>query len=399
MADSLLTMIYPARPPAAAPVPPTLDVLLAGTVFFDLVFTGFPVPPAPGTEVWTEGMGSSPGGIANLAVATARLGLRTGLAAGFGDDLYGDWMWSVLRDQEHVDLSRSRRFHDWHTPVTVSLALDDDRSMVTHGHPAPEPITDLLSPPPRTRAVLADLGDPEVREASWWRAAARDGALVFADAGWDPEQQWDRRILTDLADCHAFTPNADEAMGYTRTTTPEAALVALAEHVPLAVVTRGHKGVIAIDSSTGERAAAPSLRVGAIDPTGAGDVFAAALVLGTLRGWPLQKRLRFGVLCSALAVQQFGGSLAAPGWGDLADWWRVTKEHAADGRADARETVTHYGFMEECLKGVDTRRVRRAEATIARFSDADAATDEPVAQPALRYPPPPPRPDGPPSTR
>ncbi|WP_165962670.1 carbohydrate kinase family protein [Occultella glacieicola] len=392
-------MIYPTRPPGPAPVTPTLDVLLAGTVFFDLVFTGFPNAPAPGTEVWTEGMGSSPGGIANLAVATARLGLRTGLAAGFGDDLYGDWMWSVLRDQEHVDLSRSRRFHGWHTPVTVSLALDDDRSMVTHGHPAPEPITDLLSPPPRTRAVLADLGDREVRKASWWRDAAADGALVFADAGWDPEQRWDPQILTDLAHCHAFTPNADEAMGYTRTDTPEAALVALAEHVPLAVVTRGSRGVIAIDSSTGERAAAPSLRVGAIDPTGAGDVFAAALVLGTLRGWPLLKRLRFGVLCSALAVQQFGGSLAAPGWGDLTDWWRLTKEAAGAGDPNSRETVTHYGFMDDCLQGVDTRRVRRAEATIARFSDADVAIDEPVAQPSLRYPPPPPRPDAPPSTR
>src|SRR5699024_4046893 len=84
---------------------PEVDVLLTGTVFFDLIFTGFPHPPLPGTEVWTAGMGSSPGGIANLAVACARLGLSTSLAAGFGDDLYGDWMWSVLRDQERVELS------------------------------------------------------------------------------------------------------------------------------------------------------------------------------------------------------------------------------------------------------------------------------------------------------
>src|SRR5690625_4085836 len=76
------------------------DVLLTGMLFFDIVFTGFPAPPTPGREVWTQGMGSGPGGIANLAVATARLGLGTSLAAGFSTDVYGDWMWRVLRDQE-----------------------------------------------------------------------------------------------------------------------------------------------------------------------------------------------------------------------------------------------------------------------------------------------------------
>ncbi|UFU05274.1 PfkB family carbohydrate kinase [Ruania halotolerans] len=366
-------MTHPSAPGSAEP---EFDVLLAGTVFFDIVFTGFDKPPSPGTEVWTHGMGSSPGGIANLAVATARLGLCTGLAAGFGDDLYGDWMWQVLRDQERVDLSRSRRFHAWHTPVTVSLAMNDDRSMVTHGHPPLEHVATLLDPPPTTRAVLADLGDPEVRAASWWRTAAAGGALVFADAGWDPAEQWDRRILTDLEGCHAFTPNAQEAMGYTRTDTPRAALHALADHVPLAVVTRGHEGVLAIDSATGEEAEVPALEVAAIDPTGAGDVFAAALVLGTLRGWPLTTRLRFSALCSSLAVQQFGGSLAAPGWGDISDWWRTMRARSAEGDPQAQVSTEAYGFLTDCLAGVTTRRVRRAEATIARFSDADRSSPD-----------------------
>src|SRR5699024_11223890 len=69
---------------------PPLDVLLSGTVFFDIVFTGMDRLPQPGEELWSKGMGSSPGGIANLATAAARLGLRTGLVAGFGDDAYAD---------------------------------------------------------------------------------------------------------------------------------------------------------------------------------------------------------------------------------------------------------------------------------------------------------------------
>ncbi|WP_420111443.1 carbohydrate kinase family protein [Pseudactinotalea sp.] len=348
---------------------PELDLLLAGTVFFDLVFTGFPHQPQPGTEVWTEGMGSSPGGIANLAVAAARLGLRTAVASGFGDDLYADWLWSTLRDQERIDLSYSQRHHGAHTPVTVALSYDDDRAFVTHGHPWPVSTGEMLADPPRTRAVLVDLGDETVRAERWWRQAAADGALVFATAGWDPEQQWDPRILDELAGCHAFFPNAVEAMGYTRTDSVEAALSALSEHVPLAIVTQGRSGVSAIDRTTGERESVPAIPVAAIDTTGAGDVFAAAVVLGTLKGWPLRKRLAFAALCSALTVTQVGGSLAAPGWGDVADWWRE-QQAAADGGGSSQEIVDRYAFLTECLRGVETPKVRRAEATIARFSDA-----------------------------
>jgi hypothetical protein len=72
------------------------DLLLTGTVFQDIIFTGLPQAPEPGTEVWSEGMGSCPGGVANQAIAAARLGLRTNLAATFGDDGYGDYNWQIL---------------------------------------------------------------------------------------------------------------------------------------------------------------------------------------------------------------------------------------------------------------------------------------------------------------
>ena len=113
--------------------------------------------PAAGTEVWADGMGSCPGGIANLAIASSRLGLRTSLAAAFGDDDYGDFCWRTLAEQEHVDLPRSRRFQRWHSPVTVSMAVNRDRSMVTHGHDAPVTATEMIGRPPRSRAVFVDL--------------------------------------------------------------------------------------------------------------------------------------------------------------------------------------------------------------------------------------------------
>jgi sugar/nucleoside kinase (ribokinase family) len=356
---------------AAGVEAPPVDVFMSGTVFLDIVFTGLPAIPAAGTEVWAAGMASCPGGIANLAIAAARLGLRTSLAAGFGDDVYADFCWRTLADQERVDLSRSRRFAPWHTPVTVSMAVQRDRSMVTHGHGLPISTDELVGTPPRARAVITSIGegaaDPE--PPSWVAAARREGALVFADAGWDPTGVWDPALLTTLAGCDAFMPNAVEAMSYTRTDSPRAALHALAEHVPLAVVTCGGDGAMAVDSTTGEEACVPALPTDALDPTGAGDVFGAALVVGTVAGWPLRHRLLFAGVSAALAVHEFGGSLAAPGWGDLGDWWRRTRARAENGTAAALELRERYGFLDDLVPRTHVCGVRRAAATIARHAD------------------------------
>jgi len=339
------------------------DVLVSGMLFLDIVFTDLPRPPSPGTEVWTGGMGSSPGGIANFAVATARLGLRTSLIARFGDDGYAQWCRRVLADQEGVDLSQSHTVQQWHTPVTVSMAYDGDRALVTHGHRMPLTATEIGTLP-STRAVVVQLD-----EEPWWEPAQKAGALVFADVGWDPSGEWDRVIFERLEGCHCFMPNAVEAQTYTRTATPEAALAALAELVPLVVVTCGSRGALAIDGTTGERVEVPSLSVTAIDPTGAGDVFGAALVVGTLAGWPLENRLRFSALCASLAVQQFGGALAAPGWGDLADWWSTLSDAFGAGDPRAGPLMEAYAFLPEVLPTEPAKALRRADATIARLSD------------------------------
>jgi sugar/nucleoside kinase (ribokinase family) len=375
------------------------DVFLHGTVFLDIIFTGLAALPSNGTEVWAQGMGSCPGGIANLAIATSRLGLRTSLAAAFGDDDYGEFCWRTLSEQEGVDLSHSERFEHWHTPVTVSMATQGDRSMVSHGHAAPVPPSEMIGKPPPSRAVMVDLTADELvgadHDDAWAARAAEEGALVFADVGWDATGTWSPAVLDQLGHCHAFLPNAAEAMAYTHTDSVRDALYVLADKVPLAVVTDGANGAVAIDSTTGEEAHAPALRVPALDPTGAGDVFGAGVVLGTLSGWPLEHRLAFATACSALAVQQFGGSLAAPGWGDLADWWHGIRDK---GGQDAYHTslVRRYGFLDDLLPVGPISGVRRAAATIARFSDVGLARgahhDPPWAAPLEKPPTDPARP-------
>ncbi len=331
-----------------------LDLVVTGTVFLDLILTGLRAAPVGGREIMADGMGSSPGGAATLAVAASRLGVSTGLVAAFGYDAYGEFCWTTLEDDEGVDLSCSKRVPDWHSPVTVSLAYDDDRAMITHAHVPPVPPEVLFADVPDARACFADMG---VARAPWVDRFVDRGSLVFADVGWDDTGAWDAAALRErLEGCHAFVPNAAEAMAYTRTDHPGAALEALRDWVPLAVVTAGSGGAYAADERTGETVWVPGLHVPAIDPTGAGDVFLAALMAGTLRDWPLQQRIRFANLAAALSVRDVGGALAAPGWADVCDWWTDLDRSS--------RLVRDYGFLEGVLAGVEHRMFARAVPTI-----------------------------------
>lgn len=331
---------------------PRTDVYLTGTVFLDIIFTGLDSAPVRGTESWARGMGSSPGGVANMATALARLGLRTSLAAAFGDDHYGEYCWEALEQGEGIDLALSRTVPGWHSPVTVSMAYEGERTMVSHGHEAPPPdfaFDGKHAPgcPPPTRACVASLV-PGRREG-WLGCAAGRGSRIFADVGWDDSGRWDPADLADLEHCEAFLPNAEEAMRYTRTDCPRAAARKLADRVPLAVVTLGAEGACAVDGRTGESAEVPAIAVEALDPTGAGDVFVAGFVTGTLADWPLTDRLAFAGLSAALSVQEFGGSLSAPGWAEIAAWWQQVRGYGTGAAGTPGVLCRQYAFLDEVL--------------------------------------------------
>ncbi|MFJ6983331.1 MULTISPECIES: PfkB family carbohydrate kinase [unclassified Streptomyces] len=348
------------------------DVLLTGLLFYDLVLTGLEGPPVPGEEIWTTGMGCGPGGIANLAVAAARFGLRTSLATVFGDDFYGAHCREVIGDQEGVDLSLSRVARGRPTPVTVALALPGgpaggtprpdpatppaartvhDRALITHGENPPYSQDELMRDAPAARTALVHL---EAEPRAWIARAAAEGTRVYADVGWDPTGTWSRDLLDQLALCHAFLPNETEAMAYTRTGSAREALGALAERVPVAVVTRGGDGALAVDQSTGEYAQVPALDIDVLDATGAGDVFGAAFVTASLGGWPLEERLRFAVLAAGLSVRRHGGALAAPGWYGVDRWWRALTDP---------ELRRAYGFLADRLPRDPGPPVRYAPVT------------------------------------
>jgi sugar/nucleoside kinase (ribokinase family) len=302
--------------PCAGPLPKR-RVHVIGTVFFDLVYSGLEVPPQPGTEVRAKNLGISPGGVANIAVALARLGLDVGLSAVFAEDAFGHYLWSALA-YEGIDLSLSERALDWTTPVTTSMAYARERSLVTYEAAPPVDFASLLPPGFASDALVVSLAGADNR----WLARLHEFApLVFADVPWDLEQLRSSELSARLKYVDVFMPNAAEALVCTGARTVEQAAAALASDGLFVVVKDAGAGAFAVDPSTGSGVRVPAVKVDARDTTGAGDVFDAGFIYGSLAEWPLERRLRFANLCAAESVKLVGGSLAAPCWRDLAAFW------------------------------------------------------------------------------
>lgn len=331
------------------------DVFLAGPLFMDLIFSGMPHAPVLGTETWADAMGCCPGGIANMAVALSRLGRTTSLATAFGDDAYGDFCRESLELSEGIDISESVRTTGSHTPVTISLAYEGDRTMVSHGHINGSPdVSDV----PDAKFVFVTIESG--RSIPWLEQAHQAGARIFVNSGWDPTGRWDLAGLADLRHADVFIANETEAMAWTGADNPATAAHELARHVALAVVTRGPNGAIAVDGVRGELIEVPGMAgVTTVDPTGAGDIFVAGLMTGLGLNRGLRDSLSLGCVAAGLSVQRLGGSFSAPTWDEIQTWYRT---HPSRGEAgfDA-----DYGFIDGLFpEGERPRKPRRAIPTM-----------------------------------
>lgn len=317
-----------------------IELLFTGLVFCDLVFASAP-HPQPGTEVYADAFAVSAGGTANRAVAAARMGARTTIAADLGTDAFGDLARNLLSAERTLDTRFLRRREGWHTPVTVALTSAHDRSFVTYEEASALPEWDVEGPDVGAAHVgLRTLPD-------WARALRARGTIIVAGVGWDETGRWAASELDALADVDVFILNEIEACSYTGVTDPVAAARSLGERVPLVIVTRGPAGAVAIDSARGEMADVPAVIVPALDPTGAGDVFTGTFMATLTDDLPLAARLQIASLGASLSVRSLGGAASAPRpaevlqfiqdsrpvgeWTDVVDWvsTRTAKEEKA----------------------------------------------------------------------
>jgi hypothetical protein len=100
-------------------------------------------------------------------------------------------------------------------------------------------------------------------------------------------------------------PSRDEAAALTGKKDPIKAAHELQKMGPQTVVIKmGATGALAVTKK--ETIFEPAFQVKEVDPTGAGDVYDAAFLYGTLRKLPLEKTLEFAGAAGAIKVTRFG---------------------------------------------------------------------------------------------
>ena len=267
------------------------------------------------------------GGCREFGGRASRLGLSVGLDAAFATDTYGEYVWRTLRN-EGVDLSGSVQFADWATPITVSLVYASDRSMITYERPQPAPVERFLDPGATpSRAVFVTLGADAAGavargSAPPARASSPTSAGTQPNTGTTPISPG---LPTSMRSCRTASRRWP-TRGRTHRRRPPAGWW---DAFRSSWSKCGSDGSICWRAGDPAPVREPAIDVQAVDPTGAGDVFDAAFIFGTLAGWGVKEALRFGNLCAGLSVQHYGGSLSAPSWDEVAAWIRSRPDGAA----------------------------------------------------------------------
>jgi sugar/nucleoside kinase (ribokinase family) len=231
--------------------------------------------------------------------------LRIAFAGEVGDDYFGRFLIEAL-EAANVDTRLIAVNPAVKTGVTVHLAQDDDRAMLTYmgtlnTFDAASLDADLLA---GTRHVHTGsyFMLPRLRPAlpGIFEEARRLGATTSLDTNFDPSDAWDGGVRDLLPHVNVFLPNQLEALRISGMADLDHAVEALAARCGAVAVKLGSAGAAAWSGEAHETCRPPEVRV--VDTRGAGDSFDAGFLYGYLNDWPLVDALRLGCACGALCA-------------------------------------------------------------------------------------------------
>lgn len=275
------------------------SITVIGSVNLDIVAKA-PKLPARGETVTGADLHRFPGGKgANQALAAQRLGADVSLVACVGDDASADEALALLREGG-VDLSAVRILKSVPTGTAlIAVAPDGDNQIVVapgaNAHLAVEEAS-----VPDSDAVICQLEVPADTIAGVAKVYAGFFCVNLA-----PAKQIDVSILqrADLV-----VVNETEAAWYGATLSACHGLIA---------TTRG-AGTASLERDGAIVAEVTPPAVDAIDATGAGDTFTAALTVALVEGREPGEALQFACAAGAAATTQMGAQPALPFREDIA---------------------------------------------------------------------------------
>lgn len=258
------------------------------------------------------------GAPAIAACAAARLGYPSRFVGVCGADAFGELCERYLEASE-VD-TQIRKVPGYTTGIAfVSYDLQGGREFVFH---LPQSAAAHLSANDLTTEVFSNvrwlhitgssLGVSESVRQAVYRAvelAKMQGATVSFDPNLRLELM-SPAAIRDLCEpvlrqADVILPSASEASHLTGLTDDEAACQALLQHkTRLVILKRGELGSVVY--TTDSALPVSSIPVTEVDPTGAGDCFAAAFAVAMLEGQVPAEAARFANVAAALSTTVFG---------------------------------------------------------------------------------------------
>ena len=277
-----------------------VTVAVIGSVNLDLVAKANRLP-APGETITGAVLHRFPGGKgANQALAARRLGADVSLVARVGDDAAADEALALL-DEGGVDLSQCVRLpgESTGTALIAVSAAGENQIVVAPG--ANRSLAPDSLGVPETDAIICQLEVPVDTVAAVARAYR--GFLCVNLA---PATHVDVSILqrADLV-----VVNETESEWYGGSLTACSGLVATTRGSGVATLSR--------DGATVAEARPPA--VNAVDTTGAGDTFTAALTVALVEGRAPEAALKFACKAAAEATTRMGAQPGLPYREDIDD--------------------------------------------------------------------------------
>ncbi|MDX3383483.1 ribokinase [Streptomyces niveiscabiei] len=290
------------------------DLLVVGSANADLVI-GVERRPGAGETVLGSDLAVHPGGKgANQAVAAARLGARTALLARVGDDANGRLL---LESQQGAGVDTVGVLVGG-APTGVALITVDpsgDNSIVVspgaNGRLTPQDIRSAGSLFHASRVVSAQLEIPLESVVEVVRQLPSGTRFVLNPS---PPQALPAEVL---AACDPLIVNEHEARvilggGSIGDDPTEWARELLASGPKSVVVTLGSEGALVASAVSDEVVRIASVKVDAVDTTGAGDSFTAALAWKLGAGESLADAAAYAARVGAVAVTRRGAQESFP---------------------------------------------------------------------------------------
>jgi ribokinase len=281
-------------------------IVVVGSINMDLVTVASQFP-APGETRLGDRFLTVPGGKgANQAVAAARLGAQVSLVGALGDDDFGRQLRQGLLD-EGVDLQHLATFDDVASgTASITVAAGENQIVVVpaaNARVTPAQVERASAIIGRADAVLVQLEIPLATVEATLRLCHRLAVPLILNPA--PAQ---RLPVEWLALASYLTPNQHELTSVLGADADEDFQALMRRSPCPLVLTRGAEG--AWYRTSGEPIHQPGFKVDAIDSTGAGDTFNAALAVFLGEGLPAA--VRKACAAAALSVTRLGAQAGMP---------------------------------------------------------------------------------------